>query len=184
MVPSMVVCLSEWPRTSSGKIDRKLLPSPSRHDWVNSSAEQRAPSTATEMKIAQVWKDLLGVPEVYLHDNFFELGGNSLRVMQMLPRLHEALGDELTLGVADVFLSPTVAGLSALLDAGEGESSSSAQPPLVAYERDSGESSWMPASFAQEQMLVLHSLSPESSLYNVPWCVRLDGAVDVESLTR
>ena len=42
----------------------------------------------------------------------------------------------------------------------------------------------MPVSFAQEQMLVLHSLHPESPLYNVPWCTKLQGLVDVSALRR
>ena len=37
---------------------------------------------------------------------------------------------------------------------------------------------------AQEQMLVLHAFDPHSPLYNVPWCVRLVGALDVRALRR
>ena len=56
------------------------------------------------------------MPDVWVHDNFFELGGNSLRVMQMLPRLRAALGIGEVLTVASVFASPTVAGLCELLE--------------------------------------------------------------------
>eukprot|EP01048_Picozoa_sp_COSAG05_P033762 COSAG05_NODE_13727_length_419_cov_37.843750_1_plen_115_part_01 len=42
----------------------------------------------------------------------------------------------------------------------------------------------MPVSFAQEQMLVLHSLHPKSALYNVPWCTKLQGSVDTLGLRR
>eukprot|EP01048_Picozoa_sp_COSAG05_P020224 COSAG05_NODE_3380_length_2099_cov_27.136000_1_plen_657_part_10 len=189
MVPSTVVCLSEWPRTSSGKIDRNSLPAPSRADWVKSSTEQLAPTTETERIIAAVWKELLGVEEdVWLHDNFFELGGNSLRVMQMLPRLRAALGMGDVLSVPDVFLAPTIGGLSALLESvcqEEGSSVLPTAPPLVAYERHGEEgASWMPVSFAQEHMLVLDSISLTNSYLCLSWSAVVSGAVDTVAMRR
>ena len=132
-----------------------------------------------------MWKELLGVPDVWLHDNFFELGGNSLRVMQMLPRLRNALDAagvamEVSVTVPDIFANPTVAGVAFLLsdNASSAVATKPLQPPLVAYERLST-TEWMPVSLAQEQMLVLHAFDEHSPVYNVEWCVRLDGGVDV-----
>ena len=185
MVPSTIVCVAEWPRTSSGKIDRKALPAPQRDDWIMSSTEQVAPRTKTEVAIADVWKELLGITEVFVHDNFFELGGNSLRAMQMLPRLRNALDVGESLSVADVFSSPTVRSLCTLVESRPGSADSAADHgvALIAYPRSEGERTF-PVSFAQEQMLVLHSMDPSSSQYNVPWCVRLDGNLDVDVLRR
>ena len=167
MVPSTVVCLDEWPRTSSGKIDRNALPAPQRADWIESSVEHIAPRTPNERAVADVWKALLGVPDVWVHDNFFELGGNSLRVMQMLPRLRAALGVGEMLTVASVFASPTVAGLCELLESQADGHDDSRQPPLLAHARAEGECRFA-VSFAQEDMLRLDSLSLRQRL---PWAL-------------
>lgn len=69
-----------------------------------------APRDDTERRIAGIWADLLGLDRVGVHDNFLELGGHSLLATQMLSRLRDELGAELTL--AAVFVAPTVAELA------------------------------------------------------------------------
>src|SRR5260370_25718689 len=64
------------------------------------------PRTELERLIAQLWKKLLGVPRVGLHDNFFELGGDSLFAAQLIHRLSQALGVELS--VKALFEDPTL----------------------------------------------------------------------------
>lgn len=69
-----------------------------------------APRDDTERRIAGIWADLLGIDRVGVHDDFLELGGHSLLATQMLSRLRDELGAELTL--AAVFTAPTVAELA------------------------------------------------------------------------
>ncbi|HRI38065.1 MAG TPA: SDR family NAD(P)-dependent oxidoreductase, partial [Nitrospira sp.] len=63
-----------------------------------------------EEKITLVWKQILGVDHVGLHDDFFMLGGESLAALQILNRLQEVVGMEVSL--KKFFEGPTVAGLS------------------------------------------------------------------------
>jgi len=51
---------------------------------------------------------------VGIYDNFFELGGNSLLATQVISRLRQAFGNELTL--QDLFEYPTVAGITQNLE--------------------------------------------------------------------
>ena len=67
-----------------------------------------------ECQIAQIWQELLGVSLVGIYDNFFELGGNSLLATQVISRLRQAFGNELTL--QDLFEYPTVAGITQNLE--------------------------------------------------------------------
>ncbi|MGZ4584719.1 MAG: amino acid adenylation domain-containing protein, partial [Mycobacterium sp.] len=79
MVPAQIVVLEDLPLTSSGKIDRKALPAP-----VFAAAEFRAPQTATEKIVAEVFAELLSKDRVGLDDDFFALGGYSIVSIQLV----------------------------------------------------------------------------------------------------
>ncbi len=70
-----------------GAPDWASLPSPFGTEQVPSE-----PATATEIAIAESWKELLGVASIGLHDNFFDLGGHSLLAVRFIARLHRRLG--------------------------------------------------------------------------------------------
>jgi FkbH-like protein len=55
-----------------------------------------APGTPLEKKVAAMWSELLGLPEVGKNDSFFNLGGHSLLAMQVLSRIHKAFDVELS----------------------------------------------------------------------------------------
>ncbi|KAF6572780.1 amino acid adenylation domain-containing protein [Paenibacillus sp. EKM212P] len=95
MIPSHLVQLSRMPLTPNGKIDRKALPAP--EEAAAGGAEYVAPRTLLEMKIARVWQDTLGVPQVGVKDNFFELGGNSLSLMRLVQAVYDETGIEIPL---------------------------------------------------------------------------------------
>ena len=114
MLPSVVVGVDAWPRTSSGKIDRKRLPAPSRA-LASDAAAVVAPRTAEEAAARDAFAAVLGVDaaSVSVEASFFELGGNSLRAVALARRLSTALGREV--GAADVLHRPTVAALAAAI---------------------------------------------------------------------
>ena len=110
MVPQAFVTVGSLPRSASGKIDRTALPLP---EDAAARAERVAPRNACEAQIAELWADVLDVPEVGVTDSFFELGGHSLLAMQLLSRMQAALGVEIP--VRTLFETPTVAALSAVV---------------------------------------------------------------------
>jgi FkbH-like protein len=57
------------------------------------------PRTPLEKELAEIWAGLLNVPSVGVHDNFFELGGHSLLAVQLLSRVRQVCGVELSLEV-------------------------------------------------------------------------------------
>ncbi|MFI6888322.1 amino acid adenylation domain-containing protein [Streptosporangium canum] len=108
MVPSAIVVLDELPLTPLGKVDRARLPVPE----AAPAAERVAPSTPTEVRIAAVWADVLGVADVGVDDDFFTLGGDSFRAVRAVREIDPALR------VIDLFTRPTVRELAAHLDGG------------------------------------------------------------------
>lgn len=54
-----------------------------------------APSmTDTETALAEMWRDLLGVPEIDTSDDFFKIGGTSLAAIKLLQRVEKKFGPE------------------------------------------------------------------------------------------
>ncbi len=58
-----------------------------------------APRTDLEREICAMWAELFGLPSVGVHDNFFDLGGHSLMAVQLLSRVRERYGADLSLGI-------------------------------------------------------------------------------------
>ncbi|WP_143068124.1 condensation domain-containing protein, partial [Duganella sp. CF517] len=83
MVPSAIVVMDALPINANGKVDRKALPEPG----FESAGQYEAPQGDTEVALAAIWADILGIERVGRHDNFFELGGHSLLALSVLERM-------------------------------------------------------------------------------------------------
>ena len=79
-----------------------------------------APRTETEERIAEVWREVLGVDRVGVHDNFFDLGGHSIVAVRLISRLREVFG--ISLRLRTVFDGPTVGELAAHVPGGQAPS--------------------------------------------------------------
>ena len=109
MVPATVMILRELPRLKSGKIAIHALPVPhgERPDLEENFV---APSDSLEQKLANVWRQVLGVERVGVFDNFFNLGGHSLLAVRLFTEIEKLTG--WSLPVLTLFQSPTVKGLA------------------------------------------------------------------------
>jgi hypothetical protein len=120
MVPSHFVVLDAFPLTPNAKVDRKKLPAPGEVKRAKAAAYV-APDSDTEVKIAEVWKKVLGASQAGSRDNFFELGGHSLLAVQAHREL-KGMFPSATLSITDIFRFPTLGELAAHLDGGSGGS--------------------------------------------------------------
>ena len=102
--PTDLVVLADWPRTPAGKIDRAKLPAPAR------SGSSITARSELELRMIEIWEQVLGVSDIGPDDDFFELGGHSLLAIRMLARLRAELGLDLLLST--VATQRTVAGLA------------------------------------------------------------------------
>jgi amino acid adenylation domain-containing protein len=168
MVPAQIMLLDEFPLTSSGKIDRKALPSP-----VFAATQFREPLAQTEQIVADAFAEVLGVDRVGLDDDFFALGGDSLIAIRVSARLQSALGREVP--VRYLFDAPTVAGLADYLHRHRG---GAARPPLRVMPRPER----VPLSYAQQRLWFIDQLQGPSPIYNMAVALRLGGRLDVEAL--
>ncbi len=105
MVPSFVLVHDELPLNANGKVDRKQLPQPDRLRDYN-EVPFVAPERDTEIALAEIWQELLGVERVGIRDSFFALGGHSLAVTRLNSRILRRFGTGLPLQV--IFDRPTI----------------------------------------------------------------------------
>ncbi|XP_029206650.2 linear gramicidin synthase subunit D-like [Acropora millepora] len=110
MIPSHFVFLASIPVTPAGKLDKKKLPPIASFG----KDEEGLPSTSTERSLAQLWCEVLNIPNIDVQEGFFDLGGHSLLATHLLLKVNSSFRVNLT--VQDLFASPTVAEMAKMID--------------------------------------------------------------------
>ena len=126
MVPSVVLGLSAFPLTPSGKIDRQRLIEEHRHR--RSSRSALVPRSDTEQRVFEVWRDVLRHTDIPPGASFFEVGGTSLTVFATVHRLRTAFALERSqLSDLSVYQHPTIESLASYIEGlGDGTSAPAA----------------------------------------------------------
>ncbi|MCX4758387.1 non-ribosomal peptide synthetase [Kitasatospora purpeofusca] len=91
LVPAGVTVLEAMPLTPNGKVDHRALPVPA------AEAAPEAVGGGVAEQVAEVWRTVLGVPEVLPEDDFLSLGGHSLAALRVVHLLRRKLNVELQL---------------------------------------------------------------------------------------
>ena len=142
------------------------MPAPERHLDL-----YRAPRTADESALCNIFADVLELERVGIDDSFFALGGHSLLATRLVGQARAILGIELP--IRTVFEAPTVAELATRLRTAQGSAA-----PLARQPRPDP----MPLSFAQQRLWFLYRLEGPNASYNIPMALRIEGALDHEAL--
>ncbi|PWK05376.1 non-ribosomal peptide synthetase, partial [Tumebacillus permanentifrigoris] len=172
MVPSYFVIMDEIPLSANGKVDIKALPAPE----LSSEPETvfKAPRTEVEVALADAWKDVLGLEKVGVDDNFFALGGDSIKALRVIAKLSSAF----TVEIKSVFEQQTIAGLAALLEGDQAQTSARSGHEIQVISHAEP----LPLSFAQQRLWVLEQLVPGTDAYNMPMAARLIGDLRIDAL--
>ncbi|WP_027250316.1 non-ribosomal peptide synthetase [Planktothrix agardhii] len=173
MVPSAFVILESLPLTSNGKVDRRALPAPD----FQSEEQYVAPRNPIEEILAAIWVKVLKVEQVGIHDNFFELGGHSLLATQLISRIRKAFKVEMPL--RELFVAPTVAALAQVIKR-VSEQEQRTELPILPRGKDAE----LPLSFAQTRLWFLDQFESDSSFYNIPLALRLEGNLNQDVLIQ
>ena len=122
MLPAAVYWRETLPRTPAGKIDRRELTRDAT-EAPPPTAAGRAPASDRERRLAAIWAEVLGVPEVAADDNFFAIGGDSILSIRIVARANQA---GFRLKARDLFEFQTVAELARQADH---EEAANPEPP-------------------------------------------------------
>ncbi|MEM9548228.1 MAG: non-ribosomal peptide synthetase, partial [Bacteroidota bacterium] len=125
MIPGYFIEQEELPITLNGKIDRKKLAAIEFNVEEFRSKDQIMPRTALEKKLADIWKEILGLDVIGIHDNFFEIGGNSILVMQLKYQLENRFSTQIE--IVSLFEHFTIESQALIVSSNHKENSSSTQ---------------------------------------------------------
>lgn len=113
MVPSYIVPMETFPWTSSGKINRNVLPEPQ----LQVESGYVAPRNPIEEQLAAIWSKVLDIEvgNIGIDTTFIELGGNSIKAM----RLNSAIGKTFNaeIGLKHIVTAETIPQLAELITA-------------------------------------------------------------------
>jgi thioesterase domain-containing protein/acyl carrier protein len=120
-VPARICFLTELPYGPMGKVQRfelarQLGPElvPARH---LEPEEFVAPKTSTELSLARMWSEVLGISRIGIHDDFFALGGDSFAAAVLLAEVEGEFGLEVgKLDRIDFMDAPTIADMARLIE--------------------------------------------------------------------
>ncbi len=161
MMPTSFVNVDEFKLTVNGKLDTKVLPEPELR-----GEEYEAPSSELEIKICDVFKEVLNVERLGIKDDFFKLGGNSILAISLAHKLSNAL--DLEIKVADIFSYKNV---SELIE--HGLNHETIHIPMVEQDK-------YPLSFAQQRLYFIEQYEGGSNTYNIPISIKLNKNIDLE----
>ena len=131
LIPAGFKAIDRLPLNANGKVDRAALPAPERETLGPATP----PATATEERLADVWRPLLPADgprrgDIGREDSFFVLGGNSPSTARLVSRIREVFGVELRL--TSFYEAPTLAACAAAIDAARPASRAGAGAPRPA----------------------------------------------------
>ncbi|MCF5687529.1 non-ribosomal peptide synthetase [Pseudomonas sp. PA-1-3F] len=184
--PSVVVLLNPGalPKTSSGKVQRAAcairhadgsLDSYAQFPGQQGQASDVALESDLQQRIAAIWCEQLQLAQVAGDDHFFLLGGNSITATQVVARLRESLGLELSLRL--LFEAPTLATFATAV-AQLQQDGGVAQGAIHVLSRQED----LPQSLAQNRLWITWQLDPHSSAYTIPGALHLRGELDEDAL--
>ncbi|HMQ67794.1 MAG TPA: amino acid adenylation domain-containing protein [Ignavibacteria bacterium] len=169
MIPAVWVEMGSFPVTSNGKIDRKAFPDPQISETVN--AEYQEAETEIEVKLSELWKEILKIEKVGINDNFFELGGHSLNAVRLSSRINKVLNVRTDIGT--IFSNPTIYRLSKAL-----EIEKSTQFPDI---KKQPEKDLYELSHAQKRFWILSKFKDGSEAYNVSNLFEIKGKLNPDA---
>lgn len=113
MIPNKFVWVHSFPKTASGKVELRALPTPDSKR-PDTGVLYRPPHTEHEKIIASLWSSLLSIDQVGIDDNFFDLGGNSLIAVKMMVQIERKTGERLP--ISSLIEAPSIRKLAGTID--------------------------------------------------------------------
>ena len=169
MMPMYFEYLEELPLSNNGKVDRKALKRPNETEWKPGIK----PRNELEANLLGYMSEILGHEEIGVFDNFFDIGGHSLRAMQLALKIKKQLGKDISL--SEVFLYPTIAQMAEYIVEKKEEL-------WIDESSQSEQRDHYPLSSAQKRLFFLHAMDPNTTVYNMPAAISLEGDVSREQL--
>ncbi len=111
-IPRAIVVLNSFPLSPNGKIDVFALPNP-ENIALEVDDHIIYPRDPLEMRLVQIWENILHAHPVSVEDNYFEIGGDSLAAVDLFLQIEKDLHKDLP--ISALIQAPTIAQLATLI---------------------------------------------------------------------
>jgi amino acid adenylation domain-containing protein len=181
--PRHVLIMDEIPTGPTGKVQRVNLAAQLGLDLTSfgeaeTGAQWVGPQTDTEVRLAEIWREVLRFDQIGIHHSFFELGGDSLTAGQIINRVRSKLQAEISF--LDFFAAPTVAGMAKIIETSTENGRNQTISPQTVPENQVD----LPLSFGQERLLFFDQFDGANVAYNRPANLRFSGVLNIDALRR
>lgn len=181
-----VIPIKKVPKTTSGKIQRyKLIRRYLDGEFGDTVGEMNQmmvrdderkevhlPGSVLEEKLLVLFQSVLGKEKIGIDDNFFECGGHSLNANMLILKIQKEL--EVQLPLSKLFELPAISQLAPYIQTAKENKYS----PIISIKQRE----FYPCSSAQKRMFVLWQFEPNSTVYNMPGAIIIDGYVERQQL--
>ena len=169
MIPAVWVEMKFFPVTSNGKIDRKAFPDPEISETI--SAHYQEAESEIEIRLTELWKEILKIEKIGINDNFFELGGHSLNAVRLSSKINKLMNIRTDIGT--IFSNPTIFRLAKAIEI---EKKSQFTEIKKQPEKDFYE-----LSHAQKRFWILSKFKDGSEAYNISNLFEIAGNLNSEA---
>ncbi len=178
MIPSILSELEKIPLTVNNKVDRRAL---ANADLPKAEEEEDfvAPSTAIEIRLAEIWTEILKTDKIGIHTGFFELGGHSLLATQLIARIKKEFNVELPF--RSIFDQITISGLVKYI---EEHSEIRQEEKKRSIPKSAGGRDEYPLSSSQKRIWFMENYNPGIRAYNIPLDYHIEGDLDIKVLEK
>jgi amino acid adenylation domain-containing protein len=178
MIPASLTALTEFPKLSNGKIDRKSLPIP--EIFTGDADKSNNAISPVESRLMEIWKEMLEFGGFGINDHYVDIGGNSLSAVMILNRIKSEWS--INISIRDFLDNPTIRLLAKLVEDRMGNDVPESSDRIRPIDRNGD----LPLSIFQENRL-RYELNLE--VRNIPYLpasawfsLRLSGNLDRKAL--
>lgn len=115
--------------------------------------------------------------DITTDDGFFSLGGESLKLIGLLELIRKKYN--ISLSIEPLYQNNRIQDIADLI------SNALKEPNKHCKHKElNREEQTFPLTFEQKQIWLAHNISPNKSLYNIPWIIEINGDLDVFRLSK
>lgn len=200
MIPQKYIYLKSLPLTFSGKIDRKKLKNIGNECSIKKDKE--IPRDEIEQKLSNIWSEVLKVEDIGTNQNFIELGGHSLSAIQLSSKIFKDFGIDIP--IKEYFNQITIKEMAQLIKVqantidqsvcdlmAEDVSENKLSLEILSSEEmeeihgkqhypitETEQLEYYPLSSAQTRLFVQYYWNKNSTSYNIPAVLRIEGKLN------
>ncbi|CAM4331783.1 amino acid adenylation domain-containing protein [Shewanella denitrificans] len=172
MLPGVLLSVTEWPLTRTGKVDRNTLQA-WYEQWLLEHQLNTRSLTPTERQITKVWESVLGCKTLNHSAHFYQLGGNSLLLLKAHNELVRVFQQQIDLSLC--LQNPILSELA------EAISSSQTTATVEEPEVQLSAQSLFPLTTEQKRLWLTEIIQP-SIAYNIPIFLPVPKTINYEQI--